>query len=152
MVKDYVQDLYEPTAERADALNADGRHRARELATWKASVSAAWRNVHVDGVETDHAMSDLGEERAVVAQVALGSLDAGEVTVQLLHGLVGQNDELVDPDVVAMSPEGPGPEGHLRYRGTFACERAGRYGFTVRVVPAHPDLVTPVELGCVAWA
>jgi starch phosphorylase len=152
MVKDYVQELYEPTADRADALNAAGRMRARELASWKARVGEAWRNVHVDGVETDGSMTDLGQARAVVAQVALGSLDAGEVTVQLLHGLVGQNDELVAPEVVAMTPDGPAPEGHLRYRGSFTCERAGRYGFTVRVVPANPDLVTPVELGCVAWA
>ncbi|HEY4634611.1 MAG TPA: alpha-glucan family phosphorylase, partial [Candidatus Limnocylindrales bacterium] len=152
MVKDYVQELYEPTAERSDALNAAGRTRARALAAWKARVSGAWRNVHVDAVETEGAMTDLGQARTVVAQVALGSLDAGEVTVQLLHGLVGQNDELVTPEVVAMTPGGPGPDGHLRYTGTFACERAGRYGFTVRVVPSNPDLVTPVELGCVAWA
>ncbi len=31
-------------------------------------------------------------------------------------------------------------------------EHAGRYGFTVRIVPRHPDLVSPVELGLVAWA
>jgi starch phosphorylase len=40
----------------------------------------------------------------------------------------------------------------MRYRGTFSCDRAGRYGFTVRVVPCHPLVVTPVELGRVAWA
>ena len=33
-----------------------------------------------------------------------------------------------------------------------ACETAGRYGFTVRVVPSHDDLRTFAELGCVAWA
>jgi starch phosphorylase len=43
-------------------------------------------------------------------------------------------------------------EGQHRYVGAFDCESAGRYGFTVRVVPAHPDLVTPVELGLMAWA
>jgi starch phosphorylase len=152
MVKDYVQELYEPTAERADELNSSGRRRARDLATWKSRVSHAWRNVHVDGVETDGSMSDLGQPRSVAAQVALGELDASEVTVQLLHGLVGQNDELVAPEIEVMTPEGDAPEGHLRYTGSFSCERAGRYGFTVRVVPANPDLVTPVELGCVAWA
>jgi starch phosphorylase len=152
MVKDYVQELYEPTAARADALNGSSHQRARDLAAWKVRVAHAWRAVHVDGVETDQSTTDLGQERAVVAQVALGMLDPSEVTVQLLHGLVGQNDELVGPGVVAMSPGAAGPEGHLRYTGAFTCERAGRYGFTVRVVPNNADLVTPVELGCVAWA
>jgi starch phosphorylase len=152
MVKDYVDELYEPTAQRADVLNADERTRARDLAGWKARVRNAWHHVHVDGVETEGSMTDLGEDRSVIAQVALGGLDAGEVTVQLLHGVVGPNDELVSPEVVAMAPEGSGPDGHLRYRGDFTCEHAGRYGFTVRVVPANDDIVTPVELGCVAWA
>ena len=41
---------------------------------------------------------------------------------------------------------------HLRYRGRFTCQQAGRYGITVRIVPTHPTLVNPVELGKVAWA
>jgi starch phosphorylase len=152
MVKDYVEELYEPTAARADALDASKHERACELAAWKHRVIQAWHGVHVDGVETDHTTTELGGDRTVLAQVSLGELGQGEVVVQLLHGLVGPNDELVTTDVVAMEPDGPGPDGHVRFRGTFTCERAGRYGFTVRVVPANPDLVTPVELGCVAWA
>jgi starch phosphorylase len=36
--------------------------------------------------------------------------------------------------------------------GTPTCTQAGRYGFTVRVVPRHPNLVSPAELGLAAWA
>ncbi|MDB5100699.1 MAG: glycogen phosphorylase, partial [Cyanobacteria bacterium RYN_339] len=142
----------EPTAARADALGAAKSERARDLAAWKRRVRDGWRSVHVDGVETNAVAAELGEPREVVAQVSIGDLAPSEVTVQLLHGLVGQNDELVHPEVVAMAVAGDAVDGHLRYKGTFTCERPGRYGFTVRVVPAHPDLVTPVELGCVAWA
>ena len=39
-----------------------------------------------------------------------------------------------------------------RFRGTITCERSGRYGFTLRVVPADNDVITPLELGLVAWA
>jgi hypothetical protein len=34
----------------------------------------------------------------------------------------------------------------------FTCERAGRYGIAVRVVPFHPDLAVPADMGCVTWA
>jgi len=112
----------------------------------------AWRGVHVDGVETGPVSADLGEAQTVVAQVSLGSLSPDEVSVQLLHGPVGQNDELVKPDVTPMAVAGDGGDGHLRFTGTFTCERPGRYGYTVRVVPDHADLVTPVELGLVASA
>jgi starch phosphorylase len=151
MVQDYVRELYEPTAARADALAADGHRRATELASWKSSVRTAWRQVHVDSLEGGDDTADLGQERPVRATVSLGGLHPGDVEVQLLHGPVGQSEELEAPSVVAMVPGEPASDGHLTFEGTFRLDRPGRYGVTVRVVPAHPDLATPVELGLVAW-
>ncbi|MDP8987668.1 MAG: alpha-glucan family phosphorylase, partial [Actinomycetota bacterium] len=151
MVRDYVEGLYEPTAARADALAANSWARARDLAVWKERVAAAWKGVHVDAVDGDPSVPDLGAERDVEAVVALGDLTADDVEVQLVHGLVGSNEELAETQVVRMELVEPADASHLRYRGRFVCERPGRYGYTVRIVPSHPDLVTPVELGRVAW-
>jgi len=153
MVRDYVDTMYEPIASRADAMTGSGYARARALAEWKQRVAAAWADVHVDGVESEEAVADLGAKRDVEAIVALGSLTGDDVAVQLVHGPIGPNDELVDPSVVTLTLAGPDAKaGHYRYTGSFGCERAGRYGFTVRVVPAHPDLLQPAEMGRVAWA
>ncbi|HUF32874.1 MAG TPA: alpha-glucan family phosphorylase [Acidimicrobiales bacterium] len=151
MVRDYVQQLYEPTAARADALASDGFARATALAGWKERVASTWKGVHVDAVDTDEASTDLGYERSVSALVSLSDLGPDDVEVQLLHGPVGQSEELTGAAVVPMVASGKAPDGHRRYTGTFTCEQSGRYGFTVRIVPSHPDLVTPVELGRVAW-
>jgi glycogen phosphorylase len=151
MVRDYVEQLYEPTAARTDALVEAGCARAKALADWRERVERSWKGVHIDAVEVDPASPDLGSERTVDAVIALGALGPDDVEVQLLHGPVGQNDELYDVARVPMSRDGEAADDHLRYRGVVPCERTGRYGFTVRVVPAHPDLVTPVELGKVAW-
>jgi glycogen phosphorylase len=152
MVRDYLSDLYEPTAAGADRLHRDGYRPARELAGWKRRVAAGWHGVHVDSVETDSAVADLGTRRRVEAVVALGSLRPEDVEVQLIHGLVGQNDELDNPGVVTMEGAASTDDRHLCYRGSFDCDRAGRYGFTVRVVPSHPDLASAAELGLMAWA
>jgi starch phosphorylase len=152
MVRDYVDDLYDPTAAHADRLSADNYEHARQLAAWKHRVLSGWGDVAVLSVEMDMSVANIGVARAVDAEVSLGSLEPADVSVQLLHGPVGQYDELDEPIIVAMDPSGDGADGARRYRGTFDCERAGRYGFTVRVVPAHLDLATPVELGRVAWA
>jgi starch phosphorylase len=103
-------------------------------------------------VESDTSGTELGEPRQVAAQVSIGPLSPDEVSVQLVHGPVGQNDEITAPAIVPMEVAGDAADGHLRYTGSFTCERPGRYGFAVRVVPNHPDLVTPVELGLVASA
>ncbi|MEY2421520.1 MAG: glycogen phosphorylase [Acidimicrobiaceae bacterium] len=152
MVRDYVEELYEPTARQADQLAAEEFRPARDLAGWKARVLAAWEDVEILSVETDVSVASLGTDRSVEAEVALGSLSADDVEVQLVHGPVGQHDELEHPTITTMTPVGDSTSGSLRYRGAFSCGRAGRYGFTVRVVPAHPDLTTPIELGRIAWA
>ncbi|CAN5745923.1 glycosyltransferase family 1 protein [soil metagenome] len=153
MVRDYVEQLYEPTAAHAERLGAAGLDAARALAAWKARVVESWHGVHVDSVDTDANVADLGAERAVSAVVALGELGADDVAVELVHGNVGQHGELEHPEHTTMT-RGPDLDegGHARYEGTFTCDRPGRYGFTVRIVPAHPDLASRVELGRIAWA
>ncbi len=152
MVRDYTEQLYEPTAAQSDALAADGYRRAKELAAWKQRVEAGWKGVHVDRIDVDDSVVSLGVERSVEAVVALGDLGPDDVEVQLLHGPAGQGEELLDPVAVPMAKAGEAPDGHLRYTGAFTCDRAGRYGVTVRIVPTHPDLIHKVELGRIAWA
>ena len=160
MVRDYVEEMYEPAALRADSLGDAGGERAKALSAWKQQLARAWPAVRVISVETESTLVDLGASKKVEAVVALGQLDQHDVEVQLLHGPVGANEELQPAAIVTMDLVGldePAPaageaKNLHRYSGSFACERAGRYGFTVRVVPRHPDLRTFAELGCVAWA
>jgi len=152
MVRDYVEELYEPTAARADALSASSYERAKALAAWKQRMRDQWKAVHVDGVDAEDGVTDLGQTRTVTAQVSLGDLDQSDVAVQLLHGPVGQNGELVEPSMVEMSVADRVDDAHVHYSGSFTCERPGRYGYTVRVVPSHGDMVSPLTLGLVAWA
>jgi starch phosphorylase len=116
-------------------------------------VVTGWDDVRIEAVDTDAAVADLGAPRNVEAVIALGTLTGDDVQVQLVHGPVGPNDEIASPQVVPMQLVGLADRpGHYRYAGSFVCERAGRYGINVRVVPCHPDLADPVETGCVAWA
>jgi starch phosphorylase len=152
MVRDYVEQMYEPVAARAVELGQEKFQRARSLAQWKARVTAAWDAVHVDAVNADVSLADLGSKRDVEVIVRLGPLTAEDVAVQLAHGAVATHGELVEPSFINLSLSGPGSDGTLRYTGSFPCERSGRYGFAVRVVPQHHDLANPVEMGRVTWA
>jgi starch phosphorylase len=172
MVRDYLNDMYEPIAAQSDALAADRHARARELTAWKQRVTAAWPEVKVE-VDPDLFidMVALDDEREVTAEVHLGSLTTDDVAVELLHGPVVAVDELAETQVVRLeciapsggtdpagerdagtAGEGSAATGVVRYRGRFKCDQAGRHGYAVRVLPAHRDLVVPVEMGCVAWA
>jgi starch phosphorylase len=152
MLRDYVQEYYEPAASATDAALADGAAHAKRLAAWRARVVAAWPGVKVAGVEADGGSAVLGQDRTVSVTADLGSLAPSDVAVQVLHGPVGANDEIPHPDVLTLAHTGTDDAGRARWSGHFRCTRAGRYGFTARVVPHHQDLATPVELGLVAWA
>jgi starch phosphorylase len=164
MVRDYLAEMYEPTAAQSDALASERFARAKALSAWKQRVIAAWPEVRVVGVHPAAANGDpvafdgsstpidLGETRAVVAEVDLGSLTTDDVAVELLHGPVAAGDEMTETHVVRLSLIGPTSKDAVRYEGRFSCDRAGRHGYTVRIVPTHPDLGDPAETGCAAWA
>ena len=74
--------------------------------------------------------------------------------MQLLHGPVGQGDELAEPDGGDRSPhQGTDADGAARYEGSFACDTGPAATASPRgCCPATPDLASPVELGRITWA
>lgn len=155
MLRDYVRQMYEPMAKRAEALTAKDFARAKELAAWKQKVYSTWDKVSLVSLDIDSTalVTDLGTTRHATAEVCLGELEPSEVAVELLHGPVVAGDEMSSWQSVRMELTGPGASpGVTLWEGSFVCDTAGRHGFTARVMPSHPDLTVPAEMGCVAWA
>ena len=147
MVRDYVTELYEPAAANAVATAAGDWAEARSLAAWKARLRTSWHDVHVVAVDGDSGPAHEGDTRTASAVVSLDGLSADDVDVQLLHGSIDSTGEFIGrPQALSMQP---GPDA---YTCTYQVNAAGPYGFTVRILPAHPALITPVEIGRAAWA
>ena len=152
MVRQYAAELYTPVAAHAARLCVDDHRTARQLAAWKRTVAGAWGEVGVEHLDSDQRAAQLGDERTVEATVRLGSLGPDDVRVELLHGAVLADGTLSATEVQPLQPTGELGDGRVRYRGTFRCRMSGEYGFTVRVVPCHPELYHWADLGLVAWA
>jgi glycogen phosphorylase len=162
MVHEYVTTLYAPAAHSSRALAGDGAFGpARELAEWKQRIVKAWPNVRIEHVEADAGEPRLGSPLTVRAAVGLGDLSPGDVCVEAVCGRTNEDDEIVDPSFVTLSPESlPGGEAHdgtgepqpgtaVRYSGEVELARPGPFGYTVRVLPSHPLLASRAELGVV---
>ncbi|MFG2560268.1 alpha-glucan family phosphorylase [Streptomyces sp. NPDC048496] len=153
MVREYVERLYAPAALAHRSLDAA---TARELADWKARARAAWPRVAVDHVEavapsTIGGSAELGATLALRVRIALGALEPDDVEVQAVAGRVDSTDAISDAQFFPLKPTGGQDlEGRWLYEGPLALDRTGPYGYTVRVLPAHPLLATSAELGLVA--
>ncbi|MEU6175299.1 alpha-glucan family phosphorylase [Streptantibioticus parmotrematis] len=151
MVREYVDELYAPAARAHRALTPPV---ARELSAWKARVREQWPKVAVDHVEAQPAggTPELGSSLTLRVRVALGDLEPGEVDVQAVSGRVDESDRITDPVVVSLKPAGGHPDldGRRLYEGPLTLDRSGPFGYTVRVLPAHPLLASPAEPGLIA--
>jgi starch phosphorylase len=153
MLREYVEWAYDPAAARTEALAADGYARARALAAWKSHVIKQWSDVSIEQAgDEDGTPAALGEPQRILAQVRLGALTPNDVAVQLVHGPVDDTQELVSETIEPMEPSGRAPDGTWCYWGSFACDQPGRYGYALRVIPSHPDLLTFAEVGRTTWA
>ncbi|WP_344343669.1 alpha-glucan family phosphorylase [Kitasatospora putterlickiae] len=154
MVREYVERLYAPAALAQRELAGTGSFRAaHELAAWKAKVREAWPVVRVEHVEADcpDEAQELGSALALRVQVALGPLEPADVEVQVVSGRVDESDRISDACLLALKPVGgPDLDGRTRYEGSLELCRTGPFGYTVRVLPAHPRLASPAEPGLVA--
>ncbi|WP_207457101.1 alpha-glucan family phosphorylase [Desertivibrio insolitus] len=166
MVKEYVERLYVPAAVSNRAVVAADHQPARELAEWKARVIAAWPGVSVTHVESGgvDATPQVGDELHVRALVNLGALTPEDVAVEAVYGQARDGDTLtnIERKKLAVQTAEPGTatgpvrigggDAPVQFAGTVPLKRAGSFGYTVRVVPRHPLLATPAELGVIATA
>jgi len=152
MVRDYVRELYTPAAVTGRRLNSDWTGAA-ELAAWKHHIRAGWDGVRVEHVESSGVgdAPQIGTVLTVRAFVSLGDLSPEDVDVELLHGVINSEDQLVGAATESLTVGESYQGSRHRFDGTVTLGRSGAFGYTVRVVPRHGLLASPAELGVVAF-
>lgn len=154
MVKEYTERFYLPAAVQYQTLTAGKMAKAKALAAWKDHVRKNWDQIRIEIVEAGPSQDiQVGEEFYVRARVHLGSLTPEDVEVQLYLGRVNAVEELVDTEAIPMDSVGVDQEWVYLYEASeIACGKSGLHGYTIRVLPKHPDLVRPFLPGLIVWA
>ena len=148
MLRDYVEQLYRPATTTARALN-DDYTGARELAWWKRRVLDAWGGVSIDHVESGGVGDSpaIGQTLETNVYVSLGDLAPEDVDVQVVHGRIRHDDQLVDTRAESLRLAETFEGGRHRFTGSVELKQTGPFGYTVRVLPRHELLASPAELG-----
>ena len=149
MVREYTERFYLPAFERFGRLEADSAAAARGLASWMNLVRCEWSQVKVEILEDGPAReAKVGDLVAVRARLRLGALSPADVTVELYLGALDAQGELTEPATFPMRHTG---ENIFEAAGVPCC-RSGMQGYTVRVMPHHPDLAARQIPGLITWA
>jgi starch phosphorylase len=153
MVNEYTERLYLPAARQYRRLTDASAARASDLAEWRARVALAWPKVRVVAVETPvDGVLKVGEPLQARALVDLGGLAPDDVAVEFALGRVEPGGGLIDAAITPMRQAGAANGVHEYVADTFSPDASGLHGYSVRVLPRHPDLEQPFVPGLITWA
>jgi len=158
MVREYTERFYLPAFERFGRLEADSAAASRALSSWMNLVRCEWPRVCVEAVEEGSpaaasATAKVGDLVGVRARLRLGALSPADVTVELYLGALDASGHITEPATFPMRhAASPGNGEHIFESTGVPCCRSGLQGYTVRVLPHHPDLASRFLPGLITWA
>jgi starch phosphorylase len=153
MVRDYTCGYYWKAHNQFKSLAINDAAPARTLTAAIDRIRREWPNVWVSEIEQGPAATiSVATTITVRAFVHLGALTPEDVVTELYIGSSDAKGEIGDGHAVIMRSEGKADDGNYRYVGETSIARTGRHGFTIRVRPNPPDLVTTFIPGMLFWA
>ncbi|MBP1625001.1 MAG: alpha-glucan phosphorylase, partial [Acidobacteria bacterium] len=152
MVGEYTERFYLPAHADYQKLLEDGAAKAKSLAQSMARIRAAWPQVRA-GVMHEGVPSEIevGESVRFRARVETGQLSPEDIKVELYTGRLNADGEIMEPVINEMKPVSHEQDGYIYETTTIPCCGSGRHGYTVRVLPQHPDLRNRFVPGMIAW-
>jgi starch phosphorylase len=128
--------------------------RAKNLAAWIAKVKDNWSKISIELVQSGPAKDlQVSANFSVQAKVQLSQLKPEDVSMELYLGQVNSEGEIVEGKCIPMqSIREDGEATYLYQANDVMCERSGKHGYTIRVIPRHSDLIEPFLPELILWA
>jgi starch phosphorylase len=161
MVREYATRSYFPASDRGYQMSVSHYAAAKEIAQWKARLFEHWYdikivdvNVDTEDAEPDSPQLDVrvGQRIQVKARLNLAALSADDVQVELYQGAINADSQIVEGIAVPMEFQGPDDHHHSIYTVDISYAQSGLQGLSLRVLPKHPLLSNPHEMGLILWA
>lgn len=140
MVRDYVEQLYLPAAQRY----AQRQNSGAELVAWERTLRSHWQQLHWGNFE----LQQHTQGWSIAVQVMLGAIAPHNVRVQLFaDGVAGDGATCLD---LTQGAAIPGAINGYSYHAQPETARPAR-DFTLRIIPHHPQVQIPMECGLILW-
>ncbi len=155
MLMEYHEQFYSKALENYKTVIADKEKRPKEVSAYLDKLNQAWNEVSVvELTDPGHPELHVGEHLEISADINLGPLSPEEIRVEAYFGHINSQGGIDNPETAEMEPR-DGQDAHtgtLHYVARVPCNVAGRQGYSVRILPKHPDLTHNLVPGYVKWA
>ena len=153
MVREYTERFYLPAARRWHRFTSDNFAITRSVAAWRHKLVERWDEVRIESVQAEIPPEPtVGAHLPVSATIRLGSIDPGEVAVELYYGPIDPRGQITTGKSAPLKCEGQDSHpGVYRFAGSLPCEYSGLYGYALRIVPYHPEMSARYNVGLVRW-
>jgi glycogen phosphorylase len=153
MLRDYAEQGYFPTDQRAVTMTSDSYQNGKDLAHWKAHVFDNWYNIKIKKVTADAPVEiNVNQSIEIKGLIDLGHLQPSDLRVEVYQGSIDSNGKIVQATTAEMTSQGQTDQGETIYSGQIAYQSSGLQGFSVRILPHHQYLSNHHELGLIHWA
>ena len=153
MVQDYTNRFYLSASRRYSELSREEMKGAKEIAIWRQKVMTNWDQIRIHRVHVhDGTPLPVSGRLRVDTDVFLHELEPKDVDVELYFGPLGFEDEFKERLTEEMQAVDSDGNGNHHFEGEIPCSQAGKYGFTIRIMPSHEKMETPYTTGLVVWA
>jgi starch phosphorylase len=151
MVEDYVNRMYLPSAVNWHMIRTEDFTSVRDLTSWIMNMRARWSQMAImeKRVDTKPGLH-VGDSIKIEVVMQLGEIAPQDISVDIYYGRVDSKAEFLDRATVPLR-DVSASDSMTVFRGEVPCREVGRFGFRVRVLPAHPLLRTPHSLGLILW-
>jgi len=153
MVEEYTDRCYMAAALNVKSLAGDNFKTVHQVVKWKDTLASKWADVEVRDISHEG-----GDEVAVHsditirAEVKLGAINPADVSVRVYYGNIDDAGNLSEARDVTMDHIKEIGKGAHLFESRITCDYTGRFGYSVRILPSHPSLIYPVDMGLICWA
>ena len=151
MLQDYVQQLYLPSALNCRKMEENAFQGLRDFTAWVQRIRQNWPQLRIldRRAETKRPL-EFGEALKVEVTLQTGALSPEDLAVDIYFGPVDSKADFLDREIISLK-DFVRQDNKTVFRGEVPCQKVGRFGFRVRLLPSHPLLSNPSSLGLVLW-
>ena len=153
MLQEYTNLFYVPASHNYLQFSKNNFAPAKELKAWLDRIKTAWKSIKILSITSDNKKEiKVGSQITIESKIYLNNITPDDVEVQLYYGPVDVDRNFISGNISPMKLTEKLDNNVYIFKGTISFKQTGNIGFTIRILPYHPNLIDVLSLGLIIWA